>query len=120
MWVKESTRLVIADILHSEYKKKFLNRPGPKTVTKMALEIYVRLKDTKKEIPYKSIERILYELRDAGFLRCIKKERDSPGRNGETSLYVFCVKKFEKSYLENIEDESFFKILDRIWTIGKF
>ena len=120
MWLKESKRLVVVDFLHRWYKKKLLKSPEPMTIPKMSALIYAELKDTKDDIPYKSIERYLYEFRDNGFLRCVHKTKDMPGRNGESSLYIFCVRKFEKSYTEDFETIASFKILDRIWTIGKF
>ena len=120
MWLKESKRLIVVDVLHEWYKKKhkdILKSPIPMTIPKMAVLIHAVLKDTSRELSIKSIEMYLYELKDEGFMRCVKKEKKSPGRNGESSLYVFCLKKFDKSYINEIKEASSFKILDRIWTI---
>ena len=113
MWFRSDKRLDVLWALLLLNKRKLFGQRKRKTIPNIAGEIFSFLKDKDPDLSIKTVEKYIYELRDAGLLNKTGTSTVHPGRNGEANLYKVDEKKIIVAFKEEFETTCLFKILDK-------
>ena len=104
---------ILYAMLELNPKKIIFWQKERKTIPKISDEIYYYLKTKNPSLNRKTVQGILYEYRDVGFLKPFDKCKGMGGRNGETVLYDIDQKRLIEFFKKEFESTTIFRIADQ-------